>query len=149
MRLGAMVLRQFAARKRDWTRSLGGLALVLLAGCGTDLGERLQSGRVLAWHGLQGRWVGPVVPLDPSCGPATQGLMTIGENGFGFDPFQSTTMIDGQVDENHHLHGTLERQGPQHQSLSITFEGQASATDSIDGTLQSGRCHWTVVLHRG
>jgi hypothetical protein len=25
----------------------------------------------------------------------------------------------------------------------------AAGSDAISGTLQSGRCHWTVTLHRG
>lgn len=127
----------------------GLLLVVLLAGCHEDLGERLQSGQVLPWHGLQGRWVGSVIPADPACGAATQGLMTIGGKTFGFDPFQSTTVIDGDVDEDGHLSGSLTRQGGEHQNLVISFQGLASATDTISGTLLSGRCHWSVSLHRG
>jgi hypothetical protein len=130
--------------------ALWGLILVpLLAGCSGDLGERLQSGQVLAWHGLQGRWVGSVVPVDPACGSTTEGLMSIGEKGFGFDPFQSTTVIQGTVSSDGHFSGKLARQGAEHQNLSIGFEATATGSDAIDGTLQSGRCHWTVTLHRG
>jgi hypothetical protein len=125
------------------------LMLVLLTGCEGDLGERLQSGRVLPLHGLQGRWTGPVVPKDAACGPAKQGLMSIGENGFGFDPFQSTTVIQGEVTKDGHLSGNLVRQGGDHQNLSISFDAMASEAETISGTLQSGRCHWTVALHRG
>ena len=129
------------------------VALILLAGCKGDLGERLQSGHVLAWHGLQGRWVGQVAPEDKSCGAPTQGLMSIGEKGFGFDPFQSTTVIQGTVSKDGHLSGDLTRQGGDHQTLSVSFVGQAGGTGSdaeaIEGTVVSGRCHWKVTLHRG
>jgi hypothetical protein len=129
------------------------LTIVLTAGCERDLGERLQSGRVLAWQGLQGRWVGPVVPADKSCGATAQGLMSIGEKGFAFDPFQSTTVIQGAVGKDGHLTATLTRQGGDHQNLSVRFEGTASGagseSETIDGTLVSGRCHWKVTLHRG
>jgi hypothetical protein len=129
------------------------LLLVLIAGCQGDLGERLQSGQVLAWHGLQGRWVGPVVPEGKSCGPTTQGLMTIGENGFGFDPFQSTAVIQGVVSKDGRLTGDLSRQGTDHQNITASFVGSASEARSdrevLEGTLVSGRCRWTVTLHRG
>ena len=129
------------------------LTIALIAGCEGDLGERLQSGRVLALHGLQGRWVGPVVPADRSCGATTQGLMSIGEKGFGFDPFQSTTVIQGAIGKDDRLAGTLTRQGGDHQNLSVSFEaavrGTGSELETIDGTLVSGRCHWTVTLRRG
>jgi hypothetical protein len=119
-----------------------------LASTGGELADRLQSGKVLAWDGLQGRWAGPVVPTDPSCGTPTQGLLSIGEGGFGFDPFQSTTVIEGKVTDDSRLTGNLVRQNSQHQSLTISFEAAASGSDTIAGTLQSGRCHWTVTLHR-
>jgi hypothetical protein len=131
------------------------LGLVFLAlsvaatGCKTDYGEYLQSGRVLAINGLQGRWVGPVAPAGTGCGGTTQGLMTIGEHGFGLDPFQSTTVIKGDVRDDGHLSGRLVRQGAEHQEIAISFEGMVSAQDTISGTLQSGRCRWTVTLHRG
>ena len=124
------------------------LAFALLAGCKEDLGEHLQSGRVLALQGLQGRWVGPVVATDPSCGATTSGLMTIGEKGFGFDPFGSSAVVKGSVTDGH-LSGTLIREGADHRNLSLIFDGVASGSESINGTLQSGRCRWTVILHRG
>ena len=127
--------------------------LALIAGCGGDVGERLQSGRVLALHGLQGRWAGSVVPQDKSCGPVAQGLMSIGEKGFAFDPFQSTTVIQGVVGKDGRLTGDLARLGPDRQNLSVSFEGSASVdgsdTEAIEGALVSGRCHWKVTLHRG
>jgi hypothetical protein len=127
------------------------LMLVLIAGCKGDMGEHLQSGRVLALHGLQGRWAGPVVPQDKSCGPVAQGLMSIGEKGFAFDPFQSTTVIQGSVGKDGHLVGDLTRLGPDHQNLLVSFVGSAiseSDTEMIEGALVSGRCHWKVTLHR-
>ncbi len=129
------------------------LTIALIAGCEGDVGERLLSGRVLAWQGLQGRWVGPVVPADRSCGPATQGLMSIGDKGFGFDPFQSTTVIQGVVGKDGRLTGNLTRQGGDRQNLSVSFEGAASGvgseSEAIDDALVSGRCRWKVTLHRG
>jgi hypothetical protein len=127
--------------------------IALIAGCEGDLGERLQSGRVLAWQGLQGRWVGPVAPADKSCGATTKGLMSIGDKGFAFDPFQSTTVIQGAVGKDSRLSGNLTRQGGDHQNLLVSFDGSVSGTGSeteaIEGTLVSGRCHWKVTLHRG
>lgn len=119
-----------------------------LASTGGELADRLQSGKVLAWDGLQGRWAGPVVPTDASCGTQTKGLLSIGEGDFGFDPFQSTTVIEGKATDDGHLTGNLVRQNSAHQSLTISFEAAASGSDTIAGTLQSGRCHWTVTLHR-
>jgi hypothetical protein len=124
-------------------------ALAVSGGCTTDLGEPLQSGKVLALVGLQGRWAGPVVPADSSCGAATQALMSIGKDGFGLDPFQSTTIIHGAVGDDGRLVGSLSRQGAEHQNLSIVFEGQPTGSDAISGTLRSGRCLWNVTLHRG
>jgi len=131
----------------EYTTTL--LISALVAGCHGDLGERLQSGQVLAWHGLQGRWVGSVMPTDAACGLPTQGLMTIGEKGFGFDPFESTTVIQGEVSKDGHLNGGLAREGSEHQSLTITFDGLATDSGTLNGTLRSGRCHWTVTLLRG
>ncbi len=126
----------------------GFLAISVIA-CHSELSEHLQSGQVLALNGLQGRWVGPVAPTTPSCGPTTQGLMSIGKNGFGFDPFQSTAIIKGDISEGGHLSGRLVRQGGDRQDVSIQFDGAASGSDAINGTLQSGRCRWAVSLHRG
>ena len=125
------------------------LILALAAGCRTDLGEYLQSGRVLAINGLQGRWVGPVVPGATGCGSTTQGLMTIAEHGFGLDPFQSTAVINGTISNDGHLAGKLVRQGADRQTIAISFDGTATSPGMITGTLQSGRCHWTVKLRRG
>ena len=149
--VGKRNLKKILRRHRSqfWMTVCGLLVSVLTGACEADLGERLQSGQVLALHGLQGRWVGPVVPTERACGPTTQGLMSIGERGFGLDPFQSTTVIRGELGNDGHLSGGLVRQGAGHQDLSITFEGMAAGSDAISGTLQSGRCFWTVTLHRG
>ena len=58
-------------------------------------------------------------------------------------------MVRGDLGDDGHLSGRLIRQGADHQDLSISFEGMAAGTDAINGTLQSGRCRWTVTLHRG
>jgi hypothetical protein len=121
----------------------------LLCGCRSQLSDRLQSGQVLSWYGLQGRWVGEVTPAATSCGSATKGLMTIGGRGFAFDPFQGTTVVHGDVADDGRLNGKLARVGPGHQDLSITFNAVASTPDAINGMLQSGRCRWNVALHRG
>jgi hypothetical protein len=103
----------------------GILASGVTDGCAVDLGEHLQSGRVLAWYGLQGRWIGPVVPTDSACGPATHGLMSIGERGFGLDPFQSTAVIRGKVGEDGHLSGSLIRRDADHQDHAVVLEGMS------------------------
>jgi hypothetical protein len=121
----------------------------LVSACSEDLGEPVQSGRVLAWQGLQGRWVGSVVPTEHDCGSVTQGLMSIGQKGFGFDPFVSTVVIRGEVREDGHLRGSTVHHSADHQDVALDFEGFAARPDQIDGTLQSGRCSWTVTLHRG
>ena len=119
-----------------------------LAGCAENLAERLQSGKVMAWDGLLGRWAGPVAPTAPSCGGTTEGLLSIGTDGFGFDPFQSTTVISGKVASDGRLAGTFVRTGGSNQSLSISFDAAPADGDTIRGTLASGRCHWSVTLHR-
>ena len=120
-----------------------------LAGCGEDLAARLQSGKVMAWDGLVGRWAGPVVPTEPSCGGSTVGLLSIGTGGCGFDPFQSTTVISGNVASNGHLAGTMVRAGGGRPLLSVSFDAAPSDRDTIRGTLSSGHCHWSVTLRRG
>jgi hypothetical protein len=125
------------------------LCLLLVGGCRGGLSDTLQSGEVLPWNGLEGRWVGEVTPAAPSCGPATKALMTIGEHGFALDPFQGAEVVRGDVTKDARLVGKLVRTGSGHQDLSVTFEGKVSTVKTIDGLLQSGRCHWTVTLHRG
>jgi hypothetical protein len=125
-----------------------------LVGCGLPGGvsRNLGTGETLAISEIERRWAGPVIPLEPSCGHETIGLMSIGAHSFGFDPFQSTTVIQGVVDGGA-LRGTLTRTGGNKQVLSISFDGQAGKDDqgraTIIGTLSSGRCRWHVALKRG
>jgi hypothetical protein len=125
-----------------------------LAGCGLPgrVSRNLGTGETLPIYGIEGRWAGPVTPADPSCGQRTTGLMSIGGRSFGFDPFQSTTVIQGTNDEGI-LRGTLTRAGGNKQTLSISFEGQAGKDDegkvTITGTLSSSHCRWHVALKRG
>jgi hypothetical protein len=133
--------------------SLLGLILTIGA-CGEqDLGARFQSGRVFGLAGLEGRWVGEVAPKDPGCGAATKGTMTIGPTRFGFDPFQSTVAITGDVATDGHMEGTMARTGAEKQVSSISFQGQAKGgtteAEAITGELASGSCHWSVLLRRG
>ena len=135
-------------------QTMAALVLLLLcSGCSGDPGERLQSGRVLPWMGLQGRWAGTITPTLPACGPLTTGLMSIGPKTFAFDPFQSTTVIQGDIDPAGHLRGALGRAGPGHDEIGIEFIGSGQravdGVETINGTLSSGRCEWTVSLHRG
>ncbi|MBV8524297.1 MAG: hypothetical protein JOY71_19580 [Acetobacteraceae bacterium] len=103
-------------------------------------------------YGIEGRWAGPVTPLDPTCGQATTGLMSVGGGKFGFDPFQSTTVIYGTV-SNRKLQGGLARTGANKEALSINFEAKASKEPDgkavVKGRLSSGRCQWDVALERG
>jgi hypothetical protein len=127
---------------------------MFVAGCGlpSRLSRNLGTGETLAIYGAEGRWAGPVTPSDTSCGQTTTGLMSVGSGAFGFDPFQSTTVIQGTV-ANGTLRGTLTRTGANKHALSISFEGQAGedaqGKDQITGTLLSGRCRWNVALKRG
>lgn len=149
LRSGDIVLGHIGKRKpAGWLAACALLAL-LASGCGTDLAEKLQSGKVLPWDGLQGRWVGSVTPVDTSCGPTTRGVLTIGGSDFGFDPFQSTTVIQGPIDSDGHLRGSFVRQAANHQPISISFIAMASSAETITGDLVSGRCRWLVTLHRG
>lgn len=128
------------------------LTAVCLSGCGhKDLSEPLQSGRVMAISGVQGRWSGPVEPQGTACGATGHGLMSIGGKTFAFDPFQSTTVINGTIDDSGHLTGRLQRVGGDHQDLSIAFDGSVATTadsETITGTIKSGRCTWSVTLQR-
>ena len=123
------------------------VAAMVLCGCGT-----IGSGKVLSLGGLEGRWSGAVRPSNPACGAERHGLMRIGGNTFAFDPFESTTIINGNV-EGDVLKGSLTRIGGGHRQLSITFEGHARTgpdrEKAIEGVLASGHCVWQVVLARG
>ena len=125
------------------------LPILLIGACSSDLSEPLQSGRVVAWQGQQGRWVGPVTPAEPGCGTTTNGLMTIGRQRFGFDPFGSSAVIQGDVGADGSLKGTLVREGKDREKLTLEFDGVASGSGTVDGVLHSARCRWTVSLHRG
>jgi hypothetical protein len=146
--MGKRILKQFLRQRIGGFAAYALLALSV-SGCDTDVAEKLQSGKVLAWSGLQGRWVGSVTPVDASCGPSTRGVLTIGGTDFGFDPFQSTTIIQGTVDRGGHLYGTFIRQDTRHQPISISFNAAAQGGEAITGELLSGRCHWAVTLRRG
>ena len=77
--------------------------------------------------------------------------MRIGNGSFTFDPFESTTVINGTVQGNS-LQGTLSRPGGNRQILSISFTGHAEAKSdgeqTITGALVSGACSWQVSLRR-
>jgi hypothetical protein len=146
--MGKTILKKFLGRQIGVLAPYA-LLILLTSGCDTDVAERLQSGKVLPWYGLQGRWVGSVTPGDASCGPSTRGVMTIGGGGFGFDPFQSTTVIQGAVGRDGHLGGTFISQDAHHQPISITFNATATGGEAITGELVSGRCRWAVALRRG
>ncbi len=133
-----------------------GLVAPLLGSCGVgELPKRaadaIGTGQVFGFSGLEGRWAGPVRPTDAACGPERHGLMRVGGGTFAFDPFGSTTVIDGTVKQDT-LSGALSRQGGTHQTLTIGFEGTARVDpdkkETIGGTLKSGRCTWQVTLHR-
>ncbi|MGA3398283.1 MAG: hypothetical protein ABSC95_03605 [Acetobacteraceae bacterium] len=135
---------------------LGGVAsvacLLLLTTCTGDPGEQLQSGQVLAWGGSDGRWVGPVTPVDMNCGQQTTGLMSIGSSTFGFDPFQSAEVLQGNIGPSGNLRGEVVRSVPGNRSIGMSFLGRvqhSEGVESIVGTLTSGRCHWSVTLRRG
>jgi hypothetical protein len=135
-------------------RLLSLIALLLASnGCNNEAADRMQSGKVMGFFGLEGRWIGPVVPKVDGCGQTTEGLMTVGRGTFAFDPFAGTTVIDGTVSEKSGLTGTLSRSGNGQHAVSISFTGGASQSDHnepmIEGQLESGRCSWTVSLKRG
>ena len=79
------------------------------------------NGETYAIAGLEGRWAGPVTPTAANCGDVTTGSMMIGDNGFGFDPFEGTTVINGTVSKDGTVSGTLTR-----------TVGGAGGTASID-----------------
>jgi hypothetical protein len=125
---------------------------LFLAACAGDPGESLQSGRVLPWRGPEGRWVGPITPATPDCGPRTTGLMSIGSSTFAFDPFQSTDVLQGKIDPTGDLMGEVVHPVPGNRSITMGFLGQlqhSAGVERIVGTLTSGRCHWSVTLLRG
>jgi hypothetical protein len=75
--------------------------------------------------------------------------MSIGANGFGFDPFQSTTVLHGELSNDGRLAIKCDRQILVVTALTRKRAGEAAGPEAINGTLQSGRCRWTVALRRG
>ncbi len=135
-------------------RSFFSVTLFLaISACANQTADRLQSGQVMGFFHLEGRWAGPVTPKGEECGMTTTGLMSVGRTTFAFDPFQGTTVINGTVSDADSLKGSLSRAGNGQQVVSISFSGEArhhdGGEDTIDGELVSGRCSWTVNLKRG
>ena len=129
------------------------VGLLGLSGCAaSDPALILQSGRTVGLVGLEGRWVGPVSPIGPTCGPSSSGLMNIGNGEFAFDPFQSTVVIRGKVADGR-LNGALERIGGDRRLVGIEFGAMvvkaADGAMTIEGELVSGPCRWRAQLHRG
>ena len=129
-------------------------SLLLASACeGGDPASLLQSGRVVGFGSLEGRWVGPVSPETPGCGTTTIGLMNIGRGEFGFAPFQNTVVIRGKIGADNEVDGKLERVGGDKQVLTIRLTARATQRagepDKIDGALISGRCEWQAKLIRG
>ncbi len=126
--------------------------LLALTGCNNQAADLLQSGEVMGVFGLEGRWAGPVTPLEDGCGDRTNGLMTVGRKTFSLDPFQGTTVINGTVSSDAKLEGTFSRPIGGQQTVSISFLGMAMHHEkggtTIDGKLTSGRCSWSVNLKR-
>jgi hypothetical protein len=132
--------------------SFAAVSAGLMAGCGPAerVSRNIGTGETFPISGMEGRWAGRVTPADNSCGPTTTGSMSIGSGAFGFDPFQSTTIIQGQI-SGRELHGSLSRLGANRTMLSIRFDGIAESgtgKDRISGTLVSGPCRWSVTLDR-
>jgi hypothetical protein len=128
------------------------LALTI-SGCHNEAADALQSGKVMGFIGLEGRWAGPVVPNSDGCGQTTKGQMSVDRRTFAFDPFQGTTVISGTVSDTDALEGSLSRPGGGQETVSISFSGAVDQHDgggeTIDGQLLSGHCTWAVSLKRG
>jgi hypothetical protein len=104
--------------RRTSVHALACAALLLSSGCSVANGalstargtsSLFGNGETLAIDGLQGRWAGKVTPTAANCGEPTDGSMRIGDTGFGFDPFGSTTVITGTVSDDGKLTGTMTR----------------------------------------
>lgn len=143
----------FPSYRKSLLRVAGGVVfLSLQASCADNPGDLLQSGRVLAWAGPEGRWVGSVTPVEPGCGVATTGLMSIGSAAFAFDPFQSTDVLHGTINRAGDLTGEAVRLIPGDRSVVMDFIGRVQSSEGgerVVGALMSGRCHWVVTLLRG
>jgi hypothetical protein len=139
-------------RNLFFSAGAGFACALLMTACAGDLGEGFQSGRVLALGGAAGRWVGPVIPVESGCGLQMTGLMSIARGSFAFDPFQSTTVLQGNVGPTGDLVGEAVRLVTGNIPITMDFHGQVQKSDGgerILGTLASGRCHWSVALLRG
>ena len=117
------------------------LSLVTVTGCVHEIEETLSN-----------QWAGAVVPSEPNCGNQTTGLMTLSSREFSFAPFSGVTVIEGKVDKDH-LEGSSTGGAPGQKSITIQFTGTINhPTDgppTIQGTMTSSRCTWSVTLHRG
>lgn len=131
---------------------------VALAACGIQelpsrLSREVGTGKVYALHGLEGRWSGTVRSDDPFCG-SSMGLMTIRGDKFAFDPFQSTTVIQGTISKLGRVQGNLSSTGGNKMPGYASFDGSAKTDDAAEqsiaiiGTLRSDTCHWAVRLQR-
>ena len=128
------------------------LCLLALGGCVRKIGESLESGREFSFLSDDGRWVGPVAPTSPDCGRQTTGLMNIGSGKFAFAPFQSIVSVEGTVEKGR-LAGLATSSAPGEKPITMRFAGAIKHPNdgpaTIEGTLTSGRCSWSVALHRG
>jgi hypothetical protein len=120
------------------------LCLLVLVGCVHQIGEAVQTGNA---H----RWAGPVIPSDPGCRQQTTGVMRLNSKEFAFDPFGSTMVIQGKVEEDH-LEGSSTMAAPGQKGITTQFTGtithSANEPAAIQGTMTSGQCTWRVTLHR-
>ena len=102
--------------------------------------------------GNSGQWAGPIVPSEPNCGNQTTGLMTLSSREFSFAPFSGVNVIQGKVDKDH-LEGSSTGGAPGQKTITIQFTGTINhPTDgppTIQGTMTSSRCTWSVTLHPG
>jgi hypothetical protein len=128
------------------------LSLATVTSCAHEIKETF---------GNSGQWGGAVVPSEPNCGNQTTGLMTLSSREFSFAPFGGVIVIQGKVDKDH-LEGSSTgaapgqksiTAAPGQKSITIQFTGTIShPTDgppTIQGTMTSSRCTWSVTLHRG
>jgi hypothetical protein len=78
--------------------------------------------------------------------------MTLSSKEFSFDPFGSVIVIQEKVDQGH-LEGSVTRAAPGEKGLTFQFAGTlnhpADKPPTIQGTMTSGQCAWSVILRRG
>ena len=119
------------------------LSLATVTSCAHEIKETF---------GNSGQWGGAVVPSEPNCGNQTTGLMTLSSREFSFAPFGGVIVIQGKVDKDH-LEGSSTGGAPGQKSITIQFTGTinhpADGPPTIQGTMTSSRCTWSVTLHRG